>query len=78
MTKPNATWVTQPRVGWTVVPSTRMRRVACLMTARMYCHRPVNVTVSMKSQGQYHVDRLRRSAAQVVTAARVPGLCPCP
>jgi hypothetical protein len=36
MTRFLAAWVTQSAVGWAVAPRTRIRRVVCSMTARMY------------------------------------------
>jgi len=40
---------TQAAVGCAVAPTTRIRRVACSITAKTYSHVPVSVTVSKKS-----------------------------
>jgi hypothetical protein len=77
MTKFRAACPTQAAVGWTVVPSTRTRRVACSMTARMYWRCPVSVTVSMKSHASSASAWLRRNAAQVVAVRSGAGLMPC-
>jgi hypothetical protein len=48
-------WVTQAWVGWAVMPSTRTRRLACWIVARMYWRCP-----EWRSHGQ--ADRVLRQA----------------
>ncbi|KAB8183907.1 hypothetical protein FH608_048605 [Nonomuraea phyllanthi] len=70
-------WATQFAVGCAVVPSTRMRLVACSMTARMYWRWPFRVMVSMKSQASRASACERRKSAQVVEARSGAGSRPC-
>src|SRR4029450_6916214 len=68
ITRLRAAWPTQAAVGCAVTPRTRIRRLACSITVRMYSRAPVNVTVSMKSAASNAWAWERRKSVQVVAA----------
>jgi predicted CoA-binding protein len=76
MARLRAAWVTQAVVGCAVAPRTRMRRVACSMTARTYRLVPVSVTVSMKSAASSVWACQRSKVAQVVVVRSGEGSMP--
>ncbi|CAM5625254.1 hypothetical protein [Streptomyces hirsutus] len=57
---------TQAALGCAVAPSTRIRRVACSITAKTYSRVPVSVTVSKKSHASRASACERRKSAQVL------------
>jgi hypothetical protein len=66
MTRFFAAWATREAVGCGVAPRTRIRRVACLMTASTHKRAPVKVMVSKKSQASKAPACAQRKSAQVV------------
>jgi hypothetical protein len=63
-----AAWPTRAAVGWAVAPRTRMRRLACSITVRMYIRAPVSVTAWRKSAASSACAWERRKSVQVVAA----------
>jgi hypothetical protein len=79
MTRFLAAWATQDALGCGVAPRTRIRRLACSMTASTYRRVPVKVTVPKKSQASSASAWERRKSAQVVDvrsgAGSIPACC---